>query len=159
MGRQKRPFPLGRFRLRYPKNYDRAKVYPIEIIYIFGGRTLRRNMNISVAVADWNPNGNNGRGEIRASVPDSVRFNNLLLAKVNKVDAGLNEYNQKFPGQVNEDVIASFLDDKPITRKDKGEDFVDFVLKRLASEYSRNKQIQERAERHEYIPTVLESHQ
>lgn len=139
MGRQKRLFPLGRFRLRYPKNYDRAKVYPIEIIYIFGGRTLRRNMNISVAVADWNPNGNNGRGEIRASVPDSVRFNNLLLAKVNKVDAGLNEYNQKFPGQVNEDVIASFLDDKPITRKDKGEDFVDFVLKRLASEYSRNK--------------------
>lgn len=139
MGRQKRPFPLGRFRLRYPKNYDRAKVYPIEIIYIFGGRTLRRNMNISVAVADWNPNGNNGRGEIRASVPDSVRFNNLLLAKVNKVDAGLNEYNQKFPGQINEDVIASFLDDKPITRKDKGEDFVDFVLKRLASEYSRNK--------------------
>lgn len=96
-------------------------------------------MNISVAVADWNPNGNNGRGEIRASVPDSVRFNNLLLAKVNKVDAGLNEYNQKFPGQVNEDVIASFLDDKPITRKDKGEDFVEFVLKRLASEYSRNK--------------------
>lgn len=139
MGRQKRPFPLGRFRLRYPKNYDKGKAYPIEIIYIFGGRTLRRNMNISVTVADWNPNGNNGRGEIRASMPDSARFNNLLLAKVNKVDAGLNEYNQKFPGQVNEDVISSFLDDKPITRKDKGEDFVEFVLKRLDSEYSRNK--------------------
>lgn len=39
-------------------------------------------------------------GEIRASVSDSVRFNNLLLAKVNKVDAGLNEYHLKFPGQV-----------------------------------------------------------
>lgn len=63
-------------------------------------------------------------------MPDNMRFNNLLLAKVNKVDAGLNEYNQKFPGQVNENVIASFLDDKPITRKDKGEDFVEFVLKR-----------------------------
>ncbi len=130
---------MGRFRLRYPKNYDKGKAYPIEIIYIFSGRTLRRNMNISVTVADWNQNGNNGRGEIRASMPDSTRFNNLLLAKVNKVDAGLNEYNQKFPGQVNEDVISSFLDDKPITRKDKGEDFVEFVLKRLASEYSRNK--------------------
>ncbi|MDE6065264.1 MAG: hypothetical protein K2G27_00390 [Duncaniella sp.] len=59
-------------------------------------------MNISVLVADWNPNGNGGRGEIRASMPDSVRFNNLLLAKVNMVDAGLNEYKQKFPGQVNE---------------------------------------------------------
>ena len=96
-------------------------------------------MNISVLVADWNPNGNGGRGEIRASMPDSVRFNNLLLAKVNKVDAGLNEYNQKFPGQVNEEIIVSFLDDKPITRKDRGEDFVTFVNKRLDSEYSRNK--------------------
>ena len=96
-------------------------------------------MNISVLVADWNPNGNGGRGEIRASMPDSTRFNNLLLAKVNKVDAGLNEYNQKFPGQVNEEIIVSFLDDKPITRKDRGEDFVTFVNKRLDSEYSRNK--------------------
>ncbi len=163
MGRQKRPFPLGRFRLRYPKNYDKGKAYPIEIIYIFGGRTLRRNMNISVTVADWNPNGNNGRGEIRASMPDSTRFNNLLLAKVNKVDAGLNEYNQKFPGQVNEDVISSFLDDKPITRKDKGEDFVEFVLKRLASEYSRYKIGYSRYKNGQsgmkYLPAILESHQ
>ena len=136
---QKRPFPLGHFRLRYPKNYDKAKAYPIEIEYIFGGRPLRRSMNISVTVADWNPNGNNGRGEIRASVPDCVRFNNLLLAKINKVDAGLNEYHLKFPGQVNEEVISAFLDDKPLTRKDRGEDFVEFVLKRLASEYNRNK--------------------
>lgn len=27
MGRQKRPFPLGHFRLRYPKNYDKSMVY------------------------------------------------------------------------------------------------------------------------------------
>ncbi|MBD5375056.1 MAG: recombinase, partial [Bacteroides sp.] len=139
MGRQKKPFPTGHFRLRCPKNYDKTKLYPIEIEYIFGGRAIRRNMNISVLVADWNPNGNGGRGEIRASMPDSVRFNNLLLAKVNKVDAGLNEYNQKFTGQVNEEIIVSFLDDKPITRKDRGEDFVTFVNKRLDSEYSRNK--------------------
>lgn len=139
MGRQKKPFPTGHFRLRYPKNYVKTKLYPIEIEYIFGGRPIRRSMNISVLVADWNPNGNGGRGEIRASMPDSVRFNNLLLAKVNKVDAGLNEYNQKFPGQVNEEIIVSFLDDKPITRKDRGEDFIAFVNKRLDSEYSRNK--------------------
>lgn len=139
MGRQKKPFPQGHFRLRCPKNYDKGKLYPIEIEYIFSGRSLRRSMNISVTVDDWNPNGYNGRGEIRASMPDSQRFNNLLLARVNKIDAGLNEYNQKFPGQVNEDVITSFLDDKPITRRDRGEDFVDYILKRLDSEYSRNK--------------------
>lgn len=139
MGRRKRPFPLGHFRLRYPRNYDSAMAYPVEIEYIFGGKPLRRNMNIFVKVDDWNPNGNNGRGEIRASMPGSVRYNNLLLMKVNKVDAGLNEYNQKYPGQVSEDVILSFLDDKPITRKDKGKDFVDYVLALLESEYSRHK--------------------
>lgn len=96
-------------------------------------------MNISVVVDDWNPNGNNGRGEIRASFPDSVRFNKLLLTKVSKVDAGLNEYNQKYPGQVNEEIIASYLDDKPITRKDKGEDFIAFVEKRLDMEYGLKK--------------------
>lgn len=83
MGRQKRPFPLWHFRLRYPKNYDKAKAYPIEIEYIFGGKPIQRSMHISVKVDDWNPNGNNSRGEIRASAPDSVRFNNLLLIKVN----------------------------------------------------------------------------
>lgn len=72
MGRQKKPFPLSHFRLRYPKNYDKSKVYPMKIEYIFGGRPIRRSMNISVAVADWNPNGNNRRGEIRASVPEIV---------------------------------------------------------------------------------------
>lgn len=139
MGRQKKPFPLGHFRLRYPKNYDKTKVYPVEIEYIFSGKPLRRSMSISVKVEDWNPNGNNGRGEIRASMPDSVRFNNLLLMKVNKVDAALNEYHQAHPGEVSEEIISAFLDDKPITRKDKGEDFITFVLKRLDSEYSRNK--------------------
>lgn len=139
MGRPKKAFPTGHFRLRYPKNFDKSKIYPVEIEYIFGGRPIRRSMNISVSVEDWNPNANNGRGGIRASMPDSVRFNNLLLAKVNKVDAGLNEYNQKFPGQINEDIIISFLEDKPITRRDRGEDFIAFVNKRLDSEYSRNK--------------------
>ena len=139
MGRQKRPYPLGRFRLRYPKNYDKTKVYPIEIEYVFSGKPIRRHMNMLVRVEAWNPKGNNGRGEIRSSVPDSVRFNNLLRAKVNKIDAGLNEYNQKHPGEVNEDVIVAFLDDKPILRQDKGEDFIEFILSRLESEYSRNK--------------------
>ena len=139
MGRQKRPYPLGRFRLRYPKSYDKTKIYPIEIEYVFSGKPIRRHMNISVRVDDWNPKGNNGRGEIRSSAPDSVRFNNLLIAKVNKIDAGLNEYNQKHPGEVNENIIVAFLDDKPILRQDKGEDFIEFILSRLESEYSRNK--------------------
>lgn len=96
-------------------------------------------MNMSVRVVDWNQKGNCGREEIRSSAPDSVLFNNLLLARVNEGDVGLNEYNQKHPGEVNEYVIVAILDDKPILRQDKGEYFIEFILSRLESEYSRNK--------------------
>ena len=50
MGRQKKSYSTGHFRLRYPKNYDKTKLYPIEIEYIFGGRAIRRNMNLSVFI-------------------------------------------------------------------------------------------------------------
>ena len=127
MGRQKKPFPIGHFRLRYLKNYDKSKIYPIEIVYIFGGRTIKRSMNMSVAVADWNPNGNNGRGEIRASDSCSVPLNKIIMKKRNKVYSGLNSYHQKFPDQVNEDVIAAFRYEKPLTRRDKVEDFAIYI--------------------------------
>ena len=37
------------------------------------------------------------------------------------------------------EVIAGFLSHKPLTRKDQGKDFAEFVLERLESEYSRHK--------------------
>ena len=36
-------------------------------------------------------------------------------------------------------MIADFLADKPLTREDKGKDFIEFVLERLESDYSRNR--------------------
>ncbi|MCM1302124.1 MAG: site-specific integrase [Bacteroides cellulosilyticus] len=51
----------------------------------------------------------------------------------------LAEYNQKHPNQITAQVIADFLADKPIIREDKGKDFVEFVLERLESDYSRNR--------------------
>ena len=139
MGRQKRPFPLGHFIIKRPKNFDKNKAYPICIEYAFSGKPIKRPMGINVPLSEWNPDGNQGRGEIRASFPDSARFNKLLLQRVNEVDAQLNDYHQKNPGQVNAEVIAAFLDNKPITRRDKGEDFVTFILNRLKSESERNK--------------------
>ena len=36
-------------------------------------------------------------------------------------------------------MIADFLADKPLTREDKGKDFIEFVQERLESDYSRNR--------------------
>ena len=140
MAKQKRPYPLGHYRLRAPRNPKEDKQYPLDIEYILNGSPIRRSVNISVTPKDWNPKGNNGRGELRPSYgAEYARYNAILNDKVNKIDASLNGYNQMHPNQITSEVVLAFLEDKPITRRDKGEDFGDFVMKRLQSEYSRNK--------------------
>jgi integrase len=93
-----------------------------------------------VKAADWNQNGNQGRGEIRSSYGNEYkRLNKVLMERVDTMDAQLAEYNVKHPNQITVEVIAGFLSHKPLTRKDQGKDFAEFVLERLESEYSRHK--------------------
>ena len=81
-----------------------------------------------------------GRGALRAGYGDEYkRLNNLLLSRVDKVDALLAEYNQAHPNQITAEVISGLLADKPLARKDQGKDFVEFAMERLASDYSRNR--------------------
>ena len=105
---------MGKYRLRTPKTIDKSKTYPIELEYTWNRQVLRKSANIFVKAADWNQNGNQGRGEIRSSYV-------------------------KHPNQITAEVIAGFLSHKPLTRKDQGKDFAEFVLERLESEYSRHK--------------------
>ena len=56
MGRPKRQYPLGKYRLR-----------TIELEYTWNRQVIRKTTNVFVKVADWNPNGNQGRGALRAS--------------------------------------------------------------------------------------------
>ena len=101
---------------------------------------LRKSANIFVKAADWNQNGNQGRGEIRSSYGNEYkRLNKVLMERVDTMDAQLAEYNVKHPNQITAEVIAGFLSHKPLTRKDQGKDFAEFVLERLESEYSRHK--------------------
>ena len=87
-----------------------------------------------------NQNGNQGRGEIRSSYGNEYkRLNKVLMERVDTMDAQLAEYNVKHPNQITAEVIAGFLSHKPLTRKDQGKDFAEFVLERLESEYSRHK--------------------
>ena len=140
MGRPKRLYPLGKYRLRTPKTIDKSKTYPIELEYTWNRQVLRKSANIFVKAADWNQNGNQGRGEIRSSYGNEYkRLNKVLMERVDTMDAQLAEYNVKHPNQITAEVIAGFLSHKPLTRKDQGKDFAEFVMERLESEYSRHK--------------------
>lgn len=140
MGRPKRLYPLGKYRLRTPKTIDKSKTYSIELEYTWNRQVLRKSANIFVKAADWNQNGNQGRGEIRSSYGNEYkRLNKVLMERVDTMDAQLAEYNVKHPNQITAEVIAGFLSHKPLIRKDQGKDFAEFVLERLESEYSRHK--------------------
>lgn len=131
---------MGKYRLRTPKTIDKSKTYPIELEYTWNRQVLRKSSNIFVKAADWNQNGNQGRGEIRSSYGNEYkRLNKVLMERVDTMDAQLAEYNVKHPNQITVEVIAGFLSHKPLTRKDQGKDFAEFVLERLESEYSRHK--------------------
>ena len=110
MGRPKRLYPLGKYRLRTPKVVDKEKAYPVELEYTWNRLVIRKTTNVFVKVADWNQNGNQGRGEIRASHGgESKRLNQLLLARVERIDSLLAEYNEKHPNQITAEVVAGFL--------------------------------------------------
>ena len=94
MGRPKRLYPLGKYRLRTPKVIDKEKAYPIELEYTWNRQIIRKTTNVFVKVADWNQNGNQGRGEIRVSYGSEFkRLNQLLLSRVERIDSQLAEYN------------------------------------------------------------------
>ncbi len=140
MGRPKRLYPLGKYRLRVPKDAEKDKTYPVELEYTWNRQIIRKTTNVFAKVADWNQNGNQGRGELRASYGSEYkRLNQLLLARVERIDSQLAEYNEKHPNQITVDVISGVLSDKPLSRRDQGKDFVEFTLERLSSDYSRNR--------------------
>ena len=56
MGRPKRLYPLGKYRLRTPKEVDKDKAYPVELEYTWNRQIIRKTTNVFVKVADWNQN-------------------------------------------------------------------------------------------------------
>lgn len=143
MGRHRRTYPTGKLRLKYKKtDYDANKAYPLCFEYTWLDSTpIRKDTGVKVRVADWNPKGNQGKGELRPSFGLNTyqRTNNLLQDKLKHYDNCLQEYCQKHPHQMTESIIRRVLNDEPLTRKDGGKDFVAYVLDNLKSKYTRNK--------------------
>ena len=96
MGRPKRLYPLGRYRLHVRGEIDPAKQYLVQLEYTWNRQVIRKGMNIFVRLGDWNEKANKGRGGVRASYgPEANRINSLLLARVDKIDSLLAEFQQK----------------------------------------------------------------
>ena len=88
MGRPKRLYPLGKYRLRTPKVIEMDKAYSVELEYTWNRQAIRKSTNVFVKVADWNQKGNQGRGEIRPSHGSEYRrLNQLLINRVDRIDA------------------------------------------------------------------------
>lgn len=140
MGRVRGEVPRGKFRLRVVGKPLPEKFFQVNIEYTWNATIIRKATDVKSRIADWNPKGNLGRGELRPSYGGEYKRTNALLNKrLDKIDADLLEYNEKHPLQITIDVIKGILQDKPLMRKDKGLDFCDFALERLKYKYSRNK--------------------
>lgn len=140
MGRPKRLYPLGKYRLRIRGVIDPVKPYLVELEYTWNRQIVRKGMNIFVKVGDWNEKLNKGRGGVKTSYgPEANRINALLLSRVDKIDGLLAEYSQRNPNQITAQLINDFLSDKPVIRQDRGKDFIEFATERLDSDYSRNR--------------------
>ncbi len=139
-GKTKKTISVGQIPTSCSEGCRKDKAYPVELEYTWNRQVIRKTTNVFVKVADWNQNGNQGRGEIRACYGGEFkRLNQLLLARVERIDSQLAEYNEKHPNQITADVVSGFLADKPLARRDQGKDFVEFTLERLSSDYSRNR--------------------
>ena len=54
MGRPKRLYPLGRYRLHIRGEIDPAKQYLVQLEYTWNRQVIRKGMNIFVRLGDWN---------------------------------------------------------------------------------------------------------
>lgn len=134
MGRNKRTYPQGRLRLKYPKqDYDKQKRYTLYYEYTWlDDAPIRKDTGLRVRVEDWNEKGTSAKGELRASYGTNAQIQNTLLHDtLSKYDSRLSEYSSKHPNRMSSKIIHAILFDEPLTRQDEGQDFVEYVEKTL----------------------------
>lgn len=139
MGNVRTLIPKGKFYLRnINKTSDIKSIY---IRYVFNRTSIVRPVaNYQCREADWNPNGNMGRGEVRASYGvDSKRVNAMLAKRVADIDNALVEYNNAHPNKLTVQIVRDILDGKPLTRQDEGKHFVEFADEITENKYNESR--------------------
>lgn len=148
MGKNRRDYPTGRLRLRYYKNkYDSQKEYMVVYEYNWlKNAPIRKDSGVRCRVAHWDEK----KCELTKDYGASYKYQNTLLKDTIKhFDSLLNQYNIEHPHQMNTAVIRNILNGAPITRRDGGMDFVEYVLEKASSRKTRNKIKTSRMKNHE----------
>ena len=136
MGKKARLFPSGELKLHTPKKIDKSKQYPIYFYYNWHRNKVTRQTGFYAKIDDWDEK----NGKLRRQYgQDYQQVNNQLANRIKHYDAIIADYAAKHPHQLTLQVIRAILDDKALTRKDKGCDFYQFVTDYLQTEYKKNK--------------------
>lgn len=137
MAKSKRKFPTGKFFLKHPKDYTNDVSYPIYLQYTWNRNVLKKTTEIRCRVCDWNEKGFGNKGELKSSYKgDYRRDNNYLQTMLTSMDAQMSLYAQQHPNTMTTDVVRDILDGKPLTRQDRGIDFIEYAKKIVEDEYS-----------------------
>lgn len=139
MGNNRILIPKGKFFLRAISK--RSEVKSIYIRYVFNRTSIVRPVaNYQCKDADWNQNGNMGRGEVRASYgTDFKRVNSMLAKKVADIDNALVEYNNAHPNKLTVQIVRDIMDGKTLSRQDEGKDFIAFADEITESKYKESR--------------------
>lgn len=113
---------MGRYRLHVRGEIDPAKQCFVQFEYTWNRQVIRKGMNRKEKA-------NKGRGGVMASYgPEANRINSLQLARADKIDCLLAEFQQKHLKQITDQVISDLLADKSLMHEDTGNVFIEFIF-------------------------------
>ena len=140
MARQQRQFPQGKYILRTPRKSQSGQVYAVYLYYYWQGKQVRRSVDLTVALKDWNQDANGGAGEFRSSYGPNYKERNAYLRELmHDIDSKIMDYIKQH-GEINGDTIEALVsgDDK-VLRSDNGIDFIEFAKQRFIDRYKSGK--------------------
>ena len=140
MARQQRQFPQGKYILRTPRKSQSGQVYAVYLYYYWQGKQVRRSVDLTVALKDWNQDANGGAGEFRPSYGPNYKERNAYLKELmHDIDSKIMDYIKQH-GEIDGDTIEAFVsgDDKAL-RTDNGIDFIEFAKQRFIDRYNSGK--------------------
>ena len=140
MARQQRQFPQGKYILRTPRKSQSGQVYAVYLYYYWQGKQVRRSVDLTVALKDWNQDANGGAGEFRPSYGPNYKERNAYLKELmHDIDSKIMDYIKQH-GEIDGDTIEALVsgDDKAL-RTDNGIDFIEFAKQRFIDRYNSGK--------------------
>ena len=140
MARTSRQFPQGKFILRNSIKTPNGQEYAIYIYYYWRGHQVRRSIDLTVPLKDWNQDANGGAGEFRPSYGPNYKDRNTYLKELMyDVDSKIMDYMKKHQ-DISGEVLESFVTGNDVAlRPDNGVEFLELAKQRFIDRYNAGK--------------------